>query len=76
MNETLPTSSLTVTAIRKKERLCVCCGRTFYEYPYIDSEFCDRCYPIVVRTVFDKNNGNLTCSQVKEKIRKELGIEE
>ena len=76
MSETLPTSPLTVTAIKREERVCTCCGKTFYEYPYIDAEFCDRCYPVVVRAIFDKNNGNLTCSQIREKIRKELGMEE
>ena len=75
MSETLPTSPLTVTAVRKQERACLCCGETFYEYPYIEQEFCDRCYPVVTRVVFDKDNGNLTCNQVKEKIRKELGME-
>lgn len=72
MSETLLTS---FTAIKKEERVCKCCGETFYEYLYIDKEFCNRCYPIVVRVVFDKDNGNLTCSQVKDKIRKELGME-
>ncbi len=69
------TSLISLTTTKKEERVCICCGETFYEYPYIDKEFCNKCYPVVIRNVFNKDNGNLTCSQVKDKIRKELGME-
>ena len=41
--------------------------------PYVMQDFCDRCYLVVCKAVFDKENGSLTCGQLKEKIRKEFG---
>ena len=35
-----------------------------------DRDFCDRCFYIVCREVFDKVNDGLTVAEVKEKIRR------
>lgn len=69
---TRPTSPLIVTAIRKEKRKCLCCGKQFEVYPYIIQDFCNSCYPIVCKAVFDKSNDNLTCKQLVDKLRKEI----
>lgn len=69
---TRPTSQLQITAIRNEKRTCLCCGKQFEVPFYTIQDFCDRCYPIVCKAVFDKSNGNLTCKQLVDKISKEL----
>lgn len=41
----------------------------FIIMPIIEQDFCDRCFPIVVRETFKKENGNLTCEELREKIK-------
>lgn len=71
IESTRPISPLIVIKIRKQKRKCLCCGEQFEEYPYIISDFCNRCFPIVCKAVFDKSNENLTCKQLVDKVRKE-----
>ena len=54
---------------RKENRTCLCCGKKFEIEPYIDQDFCNGCFPIVVKETFKKENGNLTCKELREKIR-------
>lgn len=72
-NEVQGTTSLWYTPTQRQVRKCLCCGKEFFQESYIKQDFCNRCYPIVCKAVFDKENGSLTCGQLKEKIRKEIG---
>lgn len=58
----------------KIKKKCLCCGCEFSVEPWIIKDFCDRCYPVVVKEVFDKNNDNLTVDQLKNKIKEKLTI--
>ena len=51
---------------------CVCCGEEMTLAPYEERDFCNKCFPVVCREVFDKANDGLTVAEVKEKIKKEL----
>lgn len=42
--------------------------------PYEERDFCNKCFLVVCREVFDKSNDGLTVAEVKEKIKKELGV--
>ena len=62
-------TNIILMPIKKEIRTCLCCGEKFEIEPYINQDFCNRCFPIVVRETFKKENGNLTCEELKEKIR-------
>lgn len=52
---------------------CKCCGSTWQEHPYVESlDFCSRCYPQLVKGLFDKANDNLTIAEFREKMEKSL----
>ncbi|MBO7518622.1 MAG: hypothetical protein J6T31_05880 [Methanobrevibacter sp.] len=72
MDKTEPTSPLIIPAIRKEKRNCLCCGKQFEVEPFIIKDFCNRCYPIVCKEVYDESNGKLTCKQLVDKINKEI----
>lgn len=55
--------------IKKK---CLCCGCEFSVSPLVIQDFCNRCYPVVAKEVFDKNNDNLTVEELKNKIKEKL----
>lgn len=56
-----------VTKIKKK---CLCCGKEMEIEPYIEQDFCDRCFVVVCREVFNKENDSLTAKEIREKIGK------
>lgn len=56
-----------VTKIKKK---CLCCGKEMEIEPYLSQDFCDRCFVIVCREVFNKENDNLTIKELREKVGK------
>ena len=53
---------------------CLCCGEEMTLEPYEERDFCNRCFPVVCREVFNKANDGLTVTEVKERIKKELDI--
>ena len=68
---TQPTT-IQIIKFKKEKRCCLCCGKTFEIEPYVVQDFCDRCYPIVCRAVFNDFNSNLTCTELINKIKKEI----
>lgn len=64
------TKKLMPLKITKQKRYCLCCGKSFETEPYIVQDFCNRCFPIVARETFKKENGNLTCKELIEKIKR------
>ena len=56
-----------VTKIKKK---CLCCGKEMKIEPYIEQDFCDRCFVIICRELFNKENNNLTIKELREKVGK------
>ena len=59
----------------KEKRKCLCCGKQFEVCPHIIQDFCDSCFPIVCKAVFDKSNDNLTRKQLEDKIRMERRLD-
>ena len=39
-------------------------------FDYEDRDFCNKCFPIVCREVFNKANDRMTVKEVKERIRR------
>ena len=69
MSTTEPTSILPLK-ISKQKRYCLCCGKSFEVEHYIVQDFCNRCFPIVAKETFKKENGNLTCKELIKKIKR------
>ena len=63
-------SDIVVMPIEKIKKKCLCCKNEMELFLYEDRDFCDRCFHIVCREVFDKVNDGLTVAEVKEKIRR------
>ena len=63
-------SNIVIRPIEKIKKKCLCCGNEMELEPYIEQDFCDRCFYIVCREVFNKANDGLTVAEVKEKIRR------
>ena len=59
-------------SIEKTKKKCVCCGNEIEIFLYEDRDFCDSCFPIVCREVFNKANNRMTVKEVKEKISRLL----
>lgn len=63
------TITMPIVKIRKK---CLCCGKEMEIFPYEDKDFCDRCFPVVCREVFNKENDGLAVEEVRERIKEYL----
>ena len=63
-------SDIVIRPIERIKKKCLCCGNEMELEPYIEQDFCDRCFYIVCREVFNKANDGLTVAEVKEKIRR------
>ena len=59
---------------KEETRKCLCCGRTFEVNPFIVQDFCNGCFLVVARETF-KADDNMTLKELKEKIKKELEVE-
>lgn len=65
---------LVVMPLVKIKKKCLCCGKEMEIFPYEDQDFCNRCFPVVCREVFNKENDGLTVEEVKEKIQEYLAL--
>lgn len=63
---------ITAAPILNESRTCLCCGEKFMVSPFIEQDLCCRCYLVVVKQLFNKENDNLTIKELKEKIKNEL----
>lgn len=63
-------SDIIIRPIEKIKKKCLCCGEEMEIFSYIEQDFCNRCFPVVCREVFNKANDKMTIKEVKEKIRK------
>lgn len=63
-------SDIIIRPIEKVKKKCLCCGEEIEIFPYIEQDFCNRCFYIVCREVFNKENDDMTIEEVKEKIKK------
>ena len=63
-------SDIVIRPIERIKKKCLCCGKEMELFLYEDRDFCDRCFIIVCREVFDKANDRMTVEEVKEKIRR------
>lgn len=58
-----------ILPVKMSSRKCLNCGTEFLIHPYVEQDFCNNCFHVVCKAVFDKSNGNLTCKQLVEKLR-------
>lgn len=65
-------SDIVVMSMEKIKRKCLCCGEEMELFIYEDRDFCDRCFPIVCREVFNKANNDLTVKEVRERIKRSI----
>ena len=66
------TSDIVVMPIERIKKKCLCCGNEMELFVYEDRDFCDRCFYIVCREVFNKANNRMTVKEVKERIRRNI----
>jgi hypothetical protein len=58
--------------IEKIKKNCLCCGQEIEVFLYEVRDFCDRCFPIVCREVFNKANDGMTVKEVRERIKRSI----
>lgn len=63
---------LTCNPTKETEITCLCCGKKFHIPEHITADFCDSCFRILCREFFNKENGNLTVAEFREKIRTKI----
>lgn len=61
-----------ILPVKMSSRKCLRCGTEFLVHPYVEQDFCNKCFHVVCKAVFDKSNGSLTCKQLVEKLRCEI----
>ena len=61
--------NIVISKYPKEIRRCKCCGNSFDVESYIEQDFCDRCYPIIVRELFNRENNKLTCKEFIKKMK-------
>ena len=66
----IPSENLMTMPQTKIKKNCICCGKEMELNLYEERDFCDRCFSIVCREVFNKANDGMTVEEVKEKIRR------
>ena len=60
-------SDIVIRQSKRIKKKCLCCGNEMEFFVYEDRDFCNKCFPIVCREVFNKENDELTVAEVKEK---------
>lgn len=63
-------SDIVITSSKKIKKKCLCCENEMELFDYEDRDFCNKCFPIVCREVFNKANDRMTVKEVKERIRR------
>ena len=63
-------SGIVIAPIEKIKKKCLCCRNEMELFVYENRDFCDRCFIIVCREVFNKANDRMTVKEVKERIRR------
>lgn len=63
-------SDIVIRPIERIKKKCLCCGKEMELFVYEDRDFCDKCFVIVCREVFNKANNDMTVKEIKERIRR------
>ena len=63
-------TDIVIAPIERIKKKYLCCGNEMEFFAYENRDFCNRCFIIVCREVFDKANDGLTVAEVKERIRR------
>ena len=50
----LAISDVIISPILKIKKKCLCCGEEMELYPYVEQDFCDICFPVICKEVFNK----------------------
>ena len=62
-------NNLQVIKHPKKICKCKCCGNSFEDEWWSEQDFCNRCYPVLVRELFNPENDKLTCKEFVNKMK-------
>ena len=65
-------SDIVYNPIQNEFRICKCCGNEFTVPLFIEQDFCDRCYPFLVRELFNSENDKLTCKEFVNKMKNKI----
>lgn len=65
-------SDVVVRPIEKIKKKCLCCGKEMEIFPYIEQDFCNNCFIIICREVFNKANNGMTVKEIRERIRRNI----
>lgn len=60
-------------SIQNEFRICKCCGNEFTVPLFVEQDFCNKCYPIIIKELFKSENGNLTCNEFIKKMKNITG---
>ena len=63
---------IVVRPIEKIKKKCLACGKEMEMFWYEDRDFCNRCFIIACREVFNKANDGMTVMEVRERIRRNI----
>ena len=44
----LAISDVIISPILKIKKKCLCCGEEMELYPYVEQDFCDICFPVIL----------------------------
>lgn len=58
-----------VRPFEKIKKKCLCCGEEMEIFPYEEQYFCNRCFHIVCRELFNKANDRMLVKEVRERIK-------
>lgn len=65
-------SDIVAVPIERIKKKCLCCGNEIELYIWENRDFCDRCFYIVCREVFNKANDGMTVKEVRERIKRSI----
>lgn len=60
---------LNIKPVTCEDRTCICCGKIFKAMPYEVADFCERCFVVVCKELFNDENDGMLISELKEKIK-------
>lgn len=55
--------------IKKK---CLCCNKEMIFNHFEDRDFCNNCFMIIAKELFNERNNNISIKSLREKIKKQI----
>lgn len=61
--------NLICNQLKEEKKKCLCCGKDIFVLPIWEKDFCDSCYRIICKELFNKQNDKLTIKEIRNKIK-------